>query len=671
MADEIKKIITVDIQNAEQSLSNLAKATKKAKEETQAAEGSYKALSKELSSLKKQWKETGDEAERSRLGKQINSVNDKLKEMDKTVGVYSRNVGNYQSALNGAFSKLSTNIGSSIPLAGNLVQSLMKIGGPGVVAAIAAVGGVISVVKKAISEASDEIKNSEQYIDKNKVALSGWEVAWRNIKQGFGGWITAFNDVKLAIADGTTKLLEFIGLLDEADVANQRSLNSMNVSLRNRERGLKITESETRARVAEYRAIASSEEETTEVRLANLKKAEQEEKNLAKIRITYAEDYLNYLIEVAKLDPNSSADNDAIVNAQVALNNAKATLDDITRQYNRYEKSIKNAGKTAANTHSNTKKQIDYVALAQEKLDKMTQETIDNFINDSYDVESVLEDLIKDLDRIEKETNEIIDINSSWERLSYTPIQKELSNLKDSYIKDYNKLVEYGASTVELTKNYEAERARIIEEYRNKQSEAEQQEIDDAKAKNEERKAIILSQVQMYSESVAAIGDIIGSISDFRQEQIEDELAAGKITEKEAKKQFENTKKAQIAASIIQGLSGVATAIAQAMQLGPIAGPIVGAVNAATVATTTGIQVAKIKKTQFGSNSNISSDATSATTNTTSLTNDTSSRLADSIGSTVVRETETSVRNIKVYVAADEITAAQNMNKVRVDEATF
>ena len=60
-----------------------------------AAEGSYNALAKQMAELKKQFKATNDEAEREALAKQIVGINDQLKEMDSSIGNYQRNVGNY------------------------------------------------------------------------------------------------------------------------------------------------------------------------------------------------------------------------------------------------------------------------------------------------------------------------------------------------------------------------------------------------------------------------------------------------------------------------------------------------------------------------------------------------------------------------------------------------
>lgn len=83
--------------------SKISSALKGQKTETQALEGSYNALSKKLSGLRKEWKATNDEAKRNELGGQIMEVNNELKELDKSVGSYQRNVGNYTNSIKEAF----------------------------------------------------------------------------------------------------------------------------------------------------------------------------------------------------------------------------------------------------------------------------------------------------------------------------------------------------------------------------------------------------------------------------------------------------------------------------------------------------------------------------------------------------------------------------------------
>lgn len=96
-SDEYKKVLG----ELKEAQDGLATSMKKTNTETVAAEGSYNALSKQMSQLKKQWKATADEAERASLGKEIKSINDQLKEFDKSIGNNQRNVGNYAGSFQG------------------------------------------------------------------------------------------------------------------------------------------------------------------------------------------------------------------------------------------------------------------------------------------------------------------------------------------------------------------------------------------------------------------------------------------------------------------------------------------------------------------------------------------------------------------------------------------
>ena len=85
------------------SQSKISSALKGQKTETQALEGSYNALSKKMSGLRKEWKATNDEAKRQELGKQISTINTELKGLDASIGNFQRNVGSYEQAMNNVF----------------------------------------------------------------------------------------------------------------------------------------------------------------------------------------------------------------------------------------------------------------------------------------------------------------------------------------------------------------------------------------------------------------------------------------------------------------------------------------------------------------------------------------------------------------------------------------
>lgn len=82
--------------------SKLRSVMKGTAQDMQVAEGSYAAIQKETTALRKAWRATADEVERADLGKKILEGTNKLKEMDKTIGNFQRNVGNYTGGINQA-----------------------------------------------------------------------------------------------------------------------------------------------------------------------------------------------------------------------------------------------------------------------------------------------------------------------------------------------------------------------------------------------------------------------------------------------------------------------------------------------------------------------------------------------------------------------------------------
>lgn len=74
-------------------------------------ENSYNALTRQMAEMKAEWKNLNPATEEGKarmaeLGKAINETNDKLKEMDASLGNYQRNVGNYGSAFDGVTMKI-------------------------------------------------------------------------------------------------------------------------------------------------------------------------------------------------------------------------------------------------------------------------------------------------------------------------------------------------------------------------------------------------------------------------------------------------------------------------------------------------------------------------------------------------------------------------------------
>lgn len=195
----------------------------------------------------------------------------------------------------------------------------------------------------------------------------------------------------------------------------------------------------------------------------------------------------------------------------------------------------------------------------------------------------------------------------------------------------------------------------------------------------EEKNAAAKTKLAMgvIGDAMNAATQTVNAFMAAKQSQIEQDLKNGKITEEQAKKEFEKTKKVQIAMAVMGMMGGIAQAISQAMQLGPIAGPIVGAINAALVATTAGIQIAKIKQLTL-ENANSGDDGFSLTdsggiTNVTASVNpllDEDFDLANMNQSTTTQG-NSATTDQRVYIVEDDIQESNRRVEVRENTTTF
>lgn len=196
----------------------------------------------------------------------------------------------------------------------------------------------------------------------------------------------------------------------------------------------------------------------------------------------------------------------------------------------------------------------------------------------------------------------------------------------------------------------------------------------------EEKNAASKTKLSMavIGQAMNAATQTVNAFMAAKQSQIEQDLKNGKITEQQAKKEFEKTKKVQLAMAVIGMMGGIAQAISQAMQLGPIAGPIVGAINAALVATTAGIQIAKIKKmtletadAEGGDGSvDFGSMVTSANYGNVNPLLDEGFDLAN-MNNSITTQGDSATSDQRVYIVEDDIQESNKRVEVRESTTTF
>lgn len=204
-----------------------------------ALDGSYDALTQQMSLLKKEWRATNDAARRSELAEEISKINTELKEMDAEIGNFQRNVGNYVShweGMEGAVADFGTqmrNTMESIEPVKAKFESVQKIAG-GLASGFAAVQGAAallniesenlekSLVKvqaaMALAQGIGGIGDLVEGIGKAKVAFQGFS----KVLSGTGGIIAIFGALVaavIAVVGNMDKLKQKFTGFREADKA--------------------------------------------------------------------------------------------------------------------------------------------------------------------------------------------------------------------------------------------------------------------------------------------------------------------------------------------------------------------------------------------------------------------------------------------------------------------
>ena len=174
---------------------------------------------------------------------------------------------------------------------------------------------------------------------------------------------------------------------------------------------------------------------------------------------------------------------------------------------------------------------------------------------------------------------------------------------------------------------------------------------------------------QQLSRSVS---NVMGTVSDIMQANIEEKVKRGEISEEEAEKEFENVKKLQIAEAIINTLTG---ALQAQMSVWAPDSQIHGVWTKIAMSAALGIQtlasgyaqVQKIRNTTFGGGgASGSAQPTIITGAATPLLNE-----AQDLNELDAMYVTGRQQDTRVYVLESDITNAQNNRKVRVTESTF
>lgn len=315
------------------SMDDVAKAATGASE-------SYNSLVHRMAALKEEWRATNSEARRNELGEQIAKVNQRLKDMDASVGNFQRNVGNYSSALAGlrdGFVATAGGASSVINPVRNVTLGLKALSATPVISIL---GLLANILSKVISN----LESSESNTNRLKVALAPLTAGANLVTKAF-----QFLGEKLAdVAEWTTKVLQKFGLLNKESEIHKKIAED-EIALVERRREVEMANADAQLEIAKLRAQAAEKDKyTASERLKFIEEAAQKEREIADRNIELARKEYEVLQEKSKLSQNSKEDNDALASAYVTLQNAETAYFNKTRELNAQRVEALNAIKAEA-----------------------------------------------------------------------------------------------------------------------------------------------------------------------------------------------------------------------------------------------------------------------------------------------------------------------------------
>lgn len=577
---------------------------------------SYNALVRTMADLKQEWRATSDAARRAELGEQIDQVNTKLKELDASVGNYSRNVGNYESALN----NLHTIVGSLPKPLSDLKAPLDAVDKSMKLMSVNPVFGIISLLSPVLEKIAASL-------GENETALAGVE----KIMKGLEPVMAAFNVIVQKLAEYFSSLVDYVVEFAKDSGASFDTVVSGATGVGNAV--LQFVLTPIRSVIAAVKGLGES---IKNVFKGDFAAAAQSAKDaLTGIGDAFAKGF-------------DFANNFAV---------GKQAGEEFAKGLTSNKPKVKEA---AEETVADYLKFLDQAASDIDKL--------------KFDVDIDFGD--KDFDKKIKQRLARLDVyykqKQEWNKLARDDSKTTAENEEMRAAESYKIQKEYDEKKLELLKQfaadalaagnldaaleYEQQAADLSVEIAQKALAEEQRLQDEA----EKRRLNNLAQsVKIMQQSATLVNNILGEIASAYQESEED-----------AEKNAEKIKALQIAQATINTIAGVVGAFMGITKDTGGWGIALATVQAATVAATGIAQIAKMQNTKVGSGNSSSGSS--------SLSSISAPSVSPSIPEvrTVTSASEEDrlnqmAQDQRVYIVAGDIAESQNRIRVQTRESSF
>lgn len=655
------------------------------KQSVDALDGSYDALVQEMAKLKKEWRATADVVKRDDLGKQIDNINDQLKELDATIGNNQRKVGAYAEEFGKALEKNNDSIAASATAfkqalneqddatisTRTKLESIQKVTA-GLASGYAAVQGTMALLgienenlektfvklqaAMAIAQGVGGMKDLVEGLSRGKVAFAGATNGVKMFIKGLSGV------QKAIIGTGIGALVVALGVLiahweDIVNLfSNTDAIDDLQGDIDRLGETFKQLDADIDFDIRVAEAVGKTKEEIIELRrtLAKDKLAQAES---AVDRATTAYNNMNWWDTQFNEGKYKKAVDDAVALRKQALAelnkvNQDATILDITTRENAKKDAQKKAeerAKTQATVleefrvsqlteeeklydeldrkyqeylklfEGDTEKQLLVVQWYTDEYTKLVEKELDERINADAEIAKSAEETRKRIAEADKQRYATA-VAESEKRLSKSFQTIDKKTEEDVYTTERRKpsgngeinAIDNELSKLETLKNITNETLNLkvaaieAEQALFEQSSARWMELENQKVALREQTNRTLGELseQYYEQEKNRNRVLAGSITNTFTTALSSASAIiGALQDgidTTTKEGFERNKKMQIANATIQMLVGITSALAGAFTTK--SGPwdiALAAIQAATIATTGGIQIANIKKQTF------------------------------------------------------------------------
>lgn len=363
----------------------------KSSKNASALEGSYNALQYQLSSLRKEWAATSDEAQRDALGAQIKTINDKLKELDAGIGNFQRNVGDYEGSLKRYGESLNI---LGVKGFGSVKDGMEQVKSAANILVKHPIIALIAVVTAAVMKLVDAIKSNEvasQNLQRALAPVQGILNTISNVVAKLVEWLTEGLLVvmnKLTIA--TTEALRWLQKV--ADMLGLEGIGGAIADLNDHiKESVEIEEEsvELLKLQRKYRRLNADDQiELTRLQ-TEFKKAEgditkqrliaqqigEKERAMKERAVELAQREYDLILKKNKQAGNSSEDNEKADEAYEKLQEAKARLNELSQEE---EELISKNQEAASKANAERLKELAEIEKAKKAQLQEEEKEIDN-----------------------------------------------------------------------------------------------------------------------------------------------------------------------------------------------------------------------------------------------------------------------------------------------------